>query len=256
MATSYWIERYLAFGHTGWRDPIIYAYDQEERLALIRRVIPGGSAGRIAFDFGCGTGDFSRLLLADGFIVHGMDPYVKPRIRSPSFFYASTIEEIKLSLSEVDFVLCVTTLDHILSLSDLGRVLRMIHMLLKKDGVMVMLEYALDSELHGLKCGLQTNEYQSFRTTSDYTDLLRTAGLTITSISNAPSPALNPSAGYSAYTRSRLVRAYRKLPRRLASRRCLHRILRWHAKSFVSPIPIQTEPEAPSPMKLMCCRKC
>jgi len=254
-AASLWVQRYQTFGHTGWKDPVIYAYDQVERLALVRSVLPSGLPGRVALDFGCGTGDFSSLLLTHGYTVHGYDPYVEPRIRSPGFSYAKALEEVHLSENGADVVLSITTLDHILSSPELKRVLCALHNYLKSNGVLVMLEYALDSEGDRLKWGLSKNDYQAFRTVSDWTYLLNGAGLSLASVSAAPHPTANPSQGYVAYSHSRLIRTWRKLPRRLTSRKWLQLVLRQHAKQFIPEIPGSTSLDGTSPLKLICCQR-
>ncbi len=96
--SDFWNERLVKFGHTGWADPVIYAYDQQERLALIGAAITKLSIKRgSALDFGCGAGDFSKLLLSNGFNVCDYDPYVHPIINSASFTYADSFQQIELT---------------------------------------------------------------------------------------------------------------------------------------------------------------
>lgn len=58
---KYWGERFRRYGHTGWADELIYAYDQSLRLkaidkALTRAKVAVSSVTHV-LDVGCGTGD-------------------------------------------------------------------------------------------------------------------------------------------------------------------------------------------------------
>lgn len=206
---SFWGERHTRFGHTGWADPVIYAYDQLERLSIIKAAILGRQqSGGLALDFGCGTGDFSKLLLGLGFTVCGYDPYVQPQIHSPQFTYAGTCADIPFGDKSLDLVLSVTVLDHILDDCLLNAALKSFHRLLKHGGIFSMMEYALDSNVERERLGLR-NEYQAFRSLDEWQYLLDRHSFRILSVSPVPHPTFSPSPGYCAYARSNLVRLLR-----------------------------------------------
>ena len=94
---------------------MIYAYDQLERKQIVSQVLPRLDLpeARVAVDFGCGTGDFSRLLIERGFSVHAYDPYVTPRWTHDRLFPAGSLEDLRERVSDADLVLSVTVLDHI-----------------------------------------------------------------------------------------------------------------------------------------------
>jgi len=74
---NYWGERFRIYGHTGWNDELIYAYDQPLRLkainkALARAKIPIGDTTRI-LDIGCGTGDLVSEFVNRGASIIGVD---------------------------------------------------------------------------------------------------------------------------------------------------------------------------------------
>lgn len=154
--TDFWKQRLIKHGHTGWADPAIYVYDQQERLALVEAVINKLSiqCGN-ALDFGCGTGDFTKLLLSKGFSVCGYDPYVRPAINSPRFSYTDSLQQIHLTECSKDLALSVTTLDHILDERELLDALSIIRACVKPDASFIMLEYALDSEADRKKFGME-----------------------------------------------------------------------------------------------------
>ena len=107
--STFWSGRLICHGHTGWSDPVVYAYDQLERLEIIKSVVSKNKfKNGVALDFGCGTGDFSKLLLKMGFSVCGYDPFVKPSIGSSKFTYASTYTQIPFQDPVVDLVITIT----------------------------------------------------------------------------------------------------------------------------------------------------
>jgi SAM-dependent methyltransferase len=250
---SFWSQRLRKHGHTGWADPVVYAYDQLERLKLIeaelsKRPIKGGNA----LDFGCGSGDFSKLLLSMGFRVCGYDPFVKPRIRSGQFTYASTYERIPFRNHAADLALTVTTLDHILEERDLLNALGTIRDCLKESAVFYMLEYALDIAADRIKFGLKNN-YQSFRTVSEWMELLALNSFRVLDVARVSHPVISPSSGYIAYSRTPLVRIRRRYPHWPLARFWYDRLLKWQAAKLVPKAPLTSEFNSDSPLKLIRC---
>ena len=252
--THYWSDRFSVFGHTGWSNPVIYCYDQPERLAMVEAAILKWSSRRgRALDFGCGTGDFSRLLLRMGYEVYGYDPYVQPRLDSNKFTYADSYGAISLKGHDAHLALSITTLDHILDETALRQALNVIHRALHGTGVFIFLEYALDSVTDRQRYDL-SNNYQSFRTLTEWKAHLDEAGFKIMNVIPAPHPTLNPSAGYLTYLRSPAVRL-RKLCEHLPLvRSWFNPLLKHTAGKTIEGHPVWTEPPATSPLKLFCCR--
>lgn len=252
--TSYWTDRFSNLGHTGWSNPVIYCYDQPERLALLETAILKWSSQRgRALDFGCGTGDFSRMLLRLGYEVCGYDPYVRPRLTENTFTYASSYEAISLKEHDTNLVLSITTLDHILEQAAFIRAVKLIRRLLHESGVFILLEYALDSVADREKFGL-SNNYQSFRTLAEWEECLSEAGFQIVQVIPAPHPILNPFAGYLSYSQSSIVRLRRLCERLPLVRSWFTPLLKHAAEEIIRGIPPQTEFATPSPLKLICCR--
>lgn len=247
---DFWKTRLTIHGHTGWSDSVIYIYDQLERLKLIKAAVSQLPQKRgIALDFGCGTGDFSRLLLGMGFTVCGYDPFVRPKIDLARFSYASTYQEI---LATCDLILSVTTLDHILNEQELCEALQVIRSRLRSNGCFLMLEYALDSESDRSDCHLLA-DHQSFRTLSYWRDLLNRNCFAISSLSPVAHPLLCPSPGYHAYAGSLFARIGRRLPRSLFRRLHYEFLLSRYAAKCANASPQSIICDGKSPLKLLYC---
>ena len=202
---SFWAKRFHMHGHTGWADPVIYAYDQQERLALIKAAIAtlpiqGGNA----LDFGCGTGDFSKLLLSMGFDVCGFDPFANPHLQTGHFTFAKKLSEITLPDHSGNLAIAITVLDHILDEGELLAAMKNIQSHLKSGAPLLMLEYALDSATDRQTYGLK-NAYQSFRTLAEWKSLLERSSFQIEKITPMPHPVFCPSHGYRAYSNGNVV---------------------------------------------------
>lgn len=207
----FWSGRLICHGHTGWSDPVVYAYDQLERLELIKSaILKIPSKDGEALDFGCGTGDFSKLLLSLGYTVCGYDPFVEPSVDSEKFHYAYTYKGISIEKHSAKLALSVTALDHILDQSEFDTALAAIRSCLCAGGAFLMLEYALDSINDRERFKLK-NDYQAFRTVEQWQESLGRNQFRVLEISPAPHPAFNPTFEYIAYSRSLLVKILRRL---------------------------------------------
>lgn len=175
--SSFWTGRLEKFGHTGWADKIIYTFDQPVRLEIIGEIISSlGVRNGVALDFGCGIGDFSKLLLSKGFKVCGYDPFVQPKILTDGFDYASAYNEIPYGEESFDLVLTVTTLAHILTEAALKVALTEIGSRTKRSGNLYFTEYALDSESDRSKDAFKS-DYQVFRTVAEWEEVFNGCSL-------------------------------------------------------------------------------
>lgn len=200
----FWLKRLRNYGHTGWSDPVIYAYDQQERIFLIESVIASlDIPSSIAIDYGCGSGDFSRMLLRRGFKVIGYDPFVAENIIDKNFYYSDSHHGIDTLIKDrtVGIILSITVLDHILSNEELVSVLRYMKKKLIDNGKLLMVEYALESGQSKI-----VSKYQAFRTLNNWKNILRKTGFVIESIYGMPHPMDSPSEGYIEYRRKFIVK--------------------------------------------------
>jgi SAM-dependent methyltransferase len=209
----FWASRLRKYGHTGWADPIIYGFDQQERLAIVDKWLSAKRpTAKRMLDFGCGSGDFSRLFIKRGFYVCGYDPYVKTRIDSEQFYYARTLEEIPFKEEKASLAISITTLDHILDDIAAKVALDVIRECLIENGSFWMLEYAIDSTSDIEQLGLK-NSYQAFRTLDRWTRLLGSSGFRIADVVASPHPVRNPSPSYLTYKHSIAIRILEQLRR-------------------------------------------
>src|SRR5262249_16246215 len=122
--SDFWSERVARYGHPGWMDPVVYAFDQEARLFAVEKLARQyGVRADCSLDFGCGTGGFSRLLTQWSQRVIGFDITTEaiaiarqstPKSLTVEYRGGGSITELGLAPNSVDFVLTVTVLDHIM----------------------------------------------------------------------------------------------------------------------------------------------
>lgn len=245
---DFWTKRHKSLGHTGWNDPVIYAYDQIERLAIIsahiERLAPEPMT---ALDFGCGTGDFSQLLLNKGFTVLGYDPYVEPKISYPGFEYSSELPLIDSRTGDHKFglILCVTVLDHILDDEEFQASLAFFRTRISERGFLLMIEYAVNASFN------QTTKFQAFRTLDLWQNYLIKTGWHIESIKSIPHPTASPSTGFLHYRKSLPVRVISKVLKYFGLTTKLQPILQKYADANFARYGIGDVD--PSPLKLMLC---
>jgi SAM-dependent methyltransferase len=201
-------------------------------------------------DFGCGTGDFSKLLLSLGFRVCGYDPFVKPKIRSRDFVYASEYDQIPFRNHTADLALAVTTLDHILDEQDLQEALTVIRSCLKQGAPFYMIEYALDSAHERSKYAL-SNDYQAFRTSFNWAALLKQTSFDVLDITQVSHPLISPSTGYIAFSRKLLVRFRRRFPTLPLARVWYDPILGRQAARLLQKVSPSSLSNGSSPLKLI-----
>jgi len=252
QARSFWKQQVHTRGRTGWADPVVYAYDQLDRLERIKKEISSRpvKSGK-ALDFGCGPGDFSKLLLSLGFSVCGYDPFVRPEIRSRAFSYAKSYDEINCRGHKADLALSITTLDHILYDGDLRLALQMIRDCLRQGADFYMIEYALDSEDDREKFRMKSG-HQSFHSLAYWNVLLTQSSFRVLSVNPVSHPFISPSSGYLPYVRSSVVRLVKRYPGLRVTRMSRDRLLRWQASRLI-PKSTGAELNGGSPLKLIHC---
>lgn len=146
---EYWDNRVEQFGHTGWNDMYIYAYDQKARLKTIEEILNFHNVNGLALDYGCGVGDFSRLLSLHCTKVIGVDisknaiNIAKQKsYEHKNIEYCCELDNINLEEKSIDIITCITVLQHITDTDYLKNKLEYFNRILKEDGLIVILEAA------------------------------------------------------------------------------------------------------------------
>lgn len=143
---GYWRDRLQRFGHTGWSDAAVYAYDQRLRLAAIRGALDAmpDLEHDAALDYGCGVGDFCTMLAGRFTHVDGHDPVpevlaaARARNGAPNVSYVDVLDPG--GEPRYDLLLCVTVLQHITDDAELDALLKRLVASLRPRGAFVVLE--------------------------------------------------------------------------------------------------------------------
>jgi SAM-dependent methyltransferase len=204
--TEFWRGRLATHGHTGWADQKIYEFDQPCRLQRLAEYLDGtGLKPGRALDFGCGSGDFSRLLIRRGWTVVAYDRYVSPRLSHPRMISTQSFSQVAQE-GLYDLIISITVLDCIVDDAEFSDRLKEMGNLLAPNGRFFFLEYAVDVEK-------QRSTYQGFRRFSEWRAHLAEAGLVI----SAAVPYFHPQEAtipaWEHYRRMFLVRALGRLGR-------------------------------------------
>jgi SAM-dependent methyltransferase len=244
---QFWEARFNQLGHTGWKDSVIYAYDQLERLSIVSNQADQLDIYKLnALDFGCGTGDFSRILISKGFRVWGYDPHAEPKINHPSFFFSSDLSGIFLQDGEAGLILSVTVMDHIICNEEFENRLRYLREKISKNGFFILIEYALDNPIK------KPASYQAFRSMERWNNSLYQVGWKIHFTKPIPHPKLAPSKGFIHFKNSFIVNILQKLFGKNTLRTVNLKLLSAHAKFVLKQYGVGTVDS--SPLKLIICK--
>lgn len=213
---DFWNNRVRNFGHTGWADYSIYAFDQPARLKSIRKLLSlHHIKGDNAFDFGCGTGDFSLLLSEFFNNVKGYDISAeavkiarqKSKTGTTQFYTGIPILQMPVDDGVLDLVLCITVLDHITDDNELDQTLFYFRRKLAKHGILIALEYAPIREMD------EKNNYQRFDLYENWKERFASCGFTIIREYGFSQPQTSPATSYIKYINNPALRLWQKLGR-------------------------------------------
>lgn len=203
---AFWNGRLQRFGHTGWADAATYAYDQRLRLRAVASLIDTHTAARRdkALDFGCGTGDFSALLLTrfEAVTAHDISQAIlnTTRQRVPSSkLRLTTDQSAALADGPYDLILSVTVLQHVLDDAELQSLAADFAAALAPSGRIVVLETLATQ-------GSSSAGYLKGRTEVQLCSVFERAGLVLLTSRGFPHPTEAPTAEFSRYRRRLDVR--------------------------------------------------
>lgn len=201
---KFWQDRLAAHGHTGWFDPRIYAFDQRCRLGVFSHWLDDQTfSGKLALDFGAGSGDFSKLLIEKGWRVVSYDKHVLPRFQHKRQQTASSVAVVAKS-APYDLIISITVLDHIMDDTEFGQQLCDFRSWLKPDARFFFLEYS--SAL-----ARPRSSYQAFRTINMWKDALTAAKLRLEAVEPFFHPDEAPVPAWTGYRASLIARAHERL---------------------------------------------
>ncbi|HEY1267362.1 MAG TPA: methyltransferase domain-containing protein [Candidatus Binatia bacterium] len=211
---KYWDDRATRFGHTGWADPVVYAFDQAARLAAVERILASTWVRRgLALDFGAGSGDFTRLLAKHFARVLAFDisPIVTAHaqakygsIRNIEFCHGESVKNLALEDGSIDVILSVTVLGHILDDSECRDTLSFFRRKIDNKGILIAFEATPVAERDG-------GGYQRFRTREQLRKLFDEAGFTLQKQYGFYNPDEEASRSYIRYARDFRVRLLQRL---------------------------------------------
>jgi ubiquinone/menaquinone biosynthesis C-methylase UbiE len=150
---EFWEKRSLEFGHTGYKDPVLYSYDQPVRLQAIKILLQklnifADKTTRI-LDAGCGTGDYVREFTERGSSVIGIDIARLPLRKLKERFSANNVDLQLMSIDALgfsdhcfDIVLSITVLQHLISPLVFNNAVKDLIRVTKLDGYLFLLEIA------------------------------------------------------------------------------------------------------------------
>ncbi len=151
----FWDERFRIHGHTGESDPILYAYDQQQRLDAIQRALARAGVSVTAhtkiLDVGCGTGDMIARLsdyhqpeitgidLSPETIAYAQQRFAtNPKVK----LLAVSLEALNFPAESFDLVLGVNILQHILEPGSFSQAIRRMIGVLRPGGHILVMDFS------------------------------------------------------------------------------------------------------------------
>jgi len=203
-SAKFWQDRFAAHGNTGWFDRRIYAFDQRCRLGAFSQWLEDQTfSGKLALDFGAGSGDFSRLLIDKGWRVVSYDKHVAPTFQHRTLQKASSAEVVA-ALAPFDLIVSITVLDHIMDNVEFCQQLVDFRNWLKPDARFFFLEYSL-------AVARPPSSYQAFRTIETWKNALSDAKLHLEAIEPFFHPDEAPVPAWAFYNASLIARHHGRL---------------------------------------------
>ena len=202
---EFWNNRAKKYGHTGWADSLIYAFDQQARILAIKNILTSLDCNKsLALDFGTGLGDFANLLskyfkkviafdISEAVIRVAKRKYEK--VKNIQFHSGNHIEKIGIynfPNETVDLILSVTVLDHIISDPELIKTLKYFQKILRQDGIIIAFEYSLDYEK-------QVTLYQRFMKLEEWRSIFLHCGFYLYKYYGFYHPVEMPCLSYLSY---------------------------------------------------------
>ncbi|HIA12315.1 MAG TPA: class I SAM-dependent methyltransferase [Flavobacteriales bacterium] len=210
--SEYWNNRARKFGHTGWANYSIYAFDQLARLKAIESILTNLKLERnLALDFGTGSGDFARILSKSFKKVIAFDTSEKvveigrahgKDLKNIDFCSGNSVMDLAIGDGSLDLILSVTVLGHLMDNNQLSTHLHFFNTKLANNGRVIALEYTPANKP-------ASTEYQNFLTLSDWQDAFAAKGFNLDDCVGFYSPTQAPCSSFDKYKRYTIVKILR-----------------------------------------------
>ncbi|MFM7663726.1 MAG: class I SAM-dependent methyltransferase [Bacteroidota bacterium] len=210
---TFWDQRVKDFGHTGWSNPMVYAFDQAARIATIERLLSDLSLPKnLALDYGCGVGDFSKVLTKyfDNVIACDIsEQALEQAKRKNSEDKLQWVHPDAISYQEesMGLVLSVTVLGHLMKEQELEALLSKFHKALMPSGCVIAMEFAPQNTPSS------SSAYQKFRCFDDWKNRFEEQGFELSQYYGFYHPTLAPCPSFSKYKTNLHVRFWNLLSR-------------------------------------------
>jgi SAM-dependent methyltransferase len=234
---EFWDERAREFGHTGWANGIVYAYDQAARLRAIQKILESAPVERgNALDFGTGSGDFADLLARTFKTVVACDisrevlEVARGRygaLRNVEFRCSETLADLGLPDHSLDLIVSITVLGHLTNDADLMETLAFMRSKMRESGLLIALEYTPNRQIPNAP-------YQRFLRFDQWLDRFADGGFILRKHYGFHHPTESPCRGYVAYRRDPLVRALSVCQHFLGNARWIMRFCTKRAKRILA----------------------
>lgn len=210
LSKDFWNDRAIRHGHTGHSEPFLYTFDQEARKFAVERIVSHLFTENKdkALDFGCGSGDFVRILKETFSFVVGYDfaekvVEIARRDSDPRVKFTSEIKDLREN-SVYDLILSVTVLQD-LEEGELSSAVKELSLVLASNGYIIAVEFFVTEEWKSLN-------KENRVTNAKWMEILERNGITVVSKHSFYNPIEAPSASWNEYNRNfflRFVRLFR-----------------------------------------------
>jgi 2-polyprenyl-3-methyl-5-hydroxy-6-metoxy-1,4-benzoquinol methylase len=189
---QYWNNRFDKYGHTGWKIPVIYKYDQKLRFKSFTRILNNlkyNTNKKVnALDIGCGSGDFIRILNDYNMNITGIDISEKAVKHVQNIFknnnsvkvYNQDIINLQNLEKKFDLIISITVLQHVLNHNEKVAVLKVLNKIIESSGYLILLESIEKGKEKGKEF------YINHKTKQEWVSLFESTNFKVVSIKSYP----------------------------------------------------------------------
>jgi 2-polyprenyl-3-methyl-5-hydroxy-6-metoxy-1,4-benzoquinol methylase len=200
--TAFWNNRVKKYGHTGWSDFATYYYDQNLRLNAINNLIRKyGINDTLALDYGCGTGDFSKMMSQyfENIIAVDISEEIinKAKLTNRNYKIKFKMIDKKIFTFKYNLIICITVLQHIKNDDELNELINNFNLSLNGNGIVIILE-SFSKEV-------DENNYTKLRNADFIKNMFSKCGFKLINFYNFYHPLYHPTHLFKNYRKSFFV---------------------------------------------------